>query len=760
MLAVLLAVGGTLSVLAGTALREAEELRARELRTAATQSVLSAFDLDLTRTIEAVRGAGLMIETNPQLSRAQFNHYVERVLVNLHSINFMEWQPIVVASRLRQFEAAARASGIANYRVIQPNGTGTGWEPVRGRAEYVPVLYTWPERFGTTGYDMSFSPERMESKRKAAVVGQPVASGVFEIMKEGTIASGSMGIAVSVPVYGRDQSPIGYLAAIVDLPTLFRETTLRADGAKLDLMVYDLGSPQTKPIYAWLGDESDLTPAATAVRTVSSRDQASTVDVARQAWEIVLHPRPSFDAARPTRFSTGVMAAGLITTALLLLAVARVQRSRQTLEQAQVLTQQTRERLAEQRQRLQNIIEATDVGTWEVNFITGQADVNDRFLEIGGMSRADWQALDHPTWKTFCHPDDQALVDTALRRHTSGEASHYEAEYRHRHTDGHWVWVASKGRLLMRTADGKPEVFAGTLTEITDRKMAQARIVELNATLERRVQERTAQLEAAMQTLRRSQEELSKSEARATLGTLVAGVSHEMSTPLGNSMMTASTLVDQARDFERRVESNQLRRSDLSAFMTQVGEGSALLLRNLQRAVDLLKSFRQVAADQASEQRRVFDLRQAVQEVVDTMAPGLKSQPHRIVQDVAADISMDSYPGPLGQVVINLVNNAYLHAFDGVAEGRFTIRGHSDGDWVTLTFEDNGKGIAPKALERMFEPFFSTKIGKGGTGLGMSIVKNLVTKTLGGRLAVQSTPGVGTTVVVELPKRAPLQGGE
>ncbi len=753
--AVVLLVGGLLSVLAGGALHETEELRARELRSAATQSVLGAFDLDLTRTIEAVRGAGLMVESQPTLTRQQFNHYAEKVLLNLHCINIMEWQPIVPAARLRQFETAARASGLANYRVVQPTPDGRGWEPVNGRSEYVPVLYGWPERLGTAGYDMSFSPERMESKYRAAKIGQPIASGVFEIMKEGAVASGSMGIAISVPVLFPDHSPQGYLAAVIDLPTLFQEATLRADGAKLDMLVYDATAANAKPIYVWLGDESDLTPAHSAARTVARQDLTTTVDFAGRAWDIVLHPRPSFDAPGLLRFSTGVSAAGLLTTVLLWLAVARMQRSRRTTEQAQLQAQQARESLAEQRQRLQNIIEATDVGTWEFNVVTGEADVNERFAQIGGMTRAQWQTLPNYTWKDSCHPEDFSIVEQALRQHLSGQTSHYEAEYRHRHTNGHWVWVASKGKLLSRTADGKPEVFAGTLAEINDRKLAQERIVELNATLEQRVQERTAQLESAMQTLRSSQDELSKSEARATLGTLVASVSHEMATPMGNSLMTASTLVAQAAAFEKRVEAGELRRSDLTTFMGQVREGNALLVRNLERAVALLKSFRQVAADQASEQRRVFDLRQAIQEVVNTLAPSLKTRPHHIVQDIGADISMDSYPGPLGQVVINLVNNAYLHAFDDAVPGEFMIRSETDGDSVTLTFQDNGKGIAAPVLEHLFEPFFSTKIGKGGTGLGMYIVENLVHKTLGGRLRVLSTVGVGTTVIVTLPRSAP-----
>jgi signal transduction histidine kinase len=145
---------------------------------------------------------------------------------------------------------------------------------------------------------------------------------------------------------------------------------------------------------------------------------------------------------------------------------------------------------------------------------------------------------------------------------------------------------------------------------------------------------------------------------------------------------------------------------------------------------------------------------------VDTLKPSLKNKPHRVVQDIAPGITMDSYPGPLGQVVINLINNAYLHAFDDAAPGQFTIRGEAQDNTVRLEFSDNGKGIVPEILEHMFEPFFSTKIGRGGTGLGMSIVENLVTKTLGGQLALQSVVGRGTTITVTLPRDAPLPASE
>lgn len=271
---------------------------------------------------------------------------------------------------------------------------------------------------------------------------------------------------------------------------------------------------------------------------------------------------------------------------------------------------------------------------------------------------------------------------------------------------------------------------------------------------QRQEQERLA-LEDLTDKLHRSQEALARSETKAALNTVIASVSHELSTPLGNSLMTASTLVDQSRDFRRAFDSNQLKRSELSTFVENVCEGNDLMLRNLQRAVALLKNFRQVANDQASEQRRRFDLATVVHEVMDTLAPSLKRQPHTVVVDIPSGITMDSLPGPLGQVVINVVNNAYLHAFEGRSDGVLTIRATQGGSRAHLVFSDNGVGMSPQTQARLFQPFFSTKTGEGGTGLGMTIVADLIRKTLGGTLEVYSSLGGGTTLRLDLPLVAP-----
>lgn len=280
-------------------------------------------------------------------------------------------------------------------------------------------------------------------------------------------------------------------------------------------------------------------------------------------------------------------------------------------------------------------------------------------------------------------------------------------------------------------------------------------VQELNESLEARVARRSAELEQALNSLQKSRDELAHSEAKATLSTMIASVSHELGTPLGNSKMIASTLADQTRVLDQLLKSGQVKRSDLERYMAQALEGTSMMESNLQRAVKLLENFHQVAADQASEQRRSFHLAAVVGEILHALSPSLKRHPHRVVVDIAADLVMDSQPGSLGQIVINLINNAYLHAFEGRTDGVLTISAQPDGDDVLLRVADNGVGMTAQQMEKMFEPFFSTKIGRGGTGLGMAIVQNLVTKTLRGRVDVESTPGQGTCFTIRVPRVLP-----
>jgi signal transduction histidine kinase len=255
----------------------------------------------------------------------------------------------------------------------------------------------------------------------------------------------------------------------------------------------------------------------------------------------------------------------------------------------------------------------------------------------------------------------------------------------------------------------------------------------------------------AYRQLKDTQAQLASREKLASLGSLVAGVAHELNTPIGNSLLMASTLRDKTVALAARFDAAQLRRSELEQWISASQEASGLIMRSLNGAADLVNSFRQVAVDQASAQRRRFDLAQACQEIAATMMKQVDLAGHTLELAVPEGIIMHSFPGPLGQVVINFVNNALLHAFDAPG-GRMLLSASTPAPGrVRIEFADNGRGIEPAHAARVFEPFFTTRMGSGGTGLGLNIVYNIVTTLLGGTIRVEAAPGAGAVFVLDLP---------
>ncbi|MBA5606226.1 tetratricopeptide repeat-containing sensor histidine kinase [Duganella sp. FT3S] len=259
----------------------------------------------------------------------------------------------------------------------------------------------------------------------------------------------------------------------------------------------------------------------------------------------------------------------------------------------------------------------------------------------------------------------------------------------------------------------------------------------------------------AYRQLKDAQAQLLSQEKLAALGSLMAGVAHELNTPIGNSLLIASTLAQKTEELERRMNGPGLRRSDLGAYVTDAKKASELVMRGLNSAADLVNSFKQVAVDRTTEQRRTFNLHQVAHELIATMMNRIRASDHKIESEVPEHIALDSYPGPFGQVIANFINNALLHAFGRGQTGHMWLRAATPAEGrVLVTFGDNGNGIAPEHLSRIFDPFFTTKLGQGGSGLGLSISYNIVTSLLGGQISVASGAD-GTVFTLDLPLTAP-----
>ena len=299
------------------------------------------------------------------------------------------------------------------------------------------------------------------------------------------------------------------------------------------------------------------------------------------------------------------------------------------------------------------------------------------------------------------------------------------------------------------------------LRAILDEK--QANLVELEQQ-KKHVELAHGDLSSVLLTLKQAQANLITSEKLASLGSLVAGIAHELNTPIGNSLLTATALADMVADFEKQYAGGGIRRSALEAHLADTRLACGIMASSLGRAADLITSFKQVSVDQTSDQRRRFELSEVVRDTVATYAAQLRRANCRVDVDIAPRLTLDSYPGGLGQVLSNLINNALLHAFDGApldAPSRISISAADiDGSHVVLNFKDDGVGMSEKTLHQIFDPFFTTKLGQGGSGLGMNIVYNVVTGMLGGTISIESTPGQGTSITMMMPMVAPNQQGE
>jgi signal transduction histidine kinase len=253
-----------------------------------------------------------------------------------------------------------------------------------------------------------------------------------------------------------------------------------------------------------------------------------------------------------------------------------------------------------------------------------------------------------------------------------------------------------------------------------------------------------------------TQRYLIETERLAALGRLVAGVAHELNSPVGISLTVASTLAQRCKKFAGQIATGTVRRSALADFTDGCEDAAGQLVTNLQRAGELIQSFKQVAVDRSGAERRFFELRLATEQIVASVRPGLRKSRASLTLDIPFDIALDSYPGAYGQVLTNLIFNAVTHGFADGANGNMLIKAHRLGtDQVELIFSDDGSGIPEDVQRHVFDPFFTTRRAGGNTGLGLYIVHNLVTEQLGGRITLNSEQGKGTTISMTLPLLAP-----
>ncbi|MBF0404758.1 sensor histidine kinase [Candidatus Magnetominusculus xianensis] len=281
-------------------------------------------------------------------------------------------------------------------------------------------------------------------------------------------------------------------------------------------------------------------------------------------------------------------------------------------------------------------------------------------------------------------------------------------------------------------------------------ELVSARTNELNTT-NQQLQEDIAKRKQVEESLRQSQSQLVEAEKMAALGGLVAGVAHEINTPIGIAVTTASHLQDVTSKLSAAINNKTAKKDELFTYFTHATKSSELILTNLERTSELVKSFKMVSADQTSHEMRVFKVRDYIEKVITSLSPKLKQTACEVRLECAADLEINSYPGAIAQIITNFVINSLMHAFGDKDRGIITIEIAKTGDSLLIKYSDNGKGIPEENLGKIFNPFFTTNRAGGGTGLGLHILYNLITQTFKGNIKCESVVGEGTTFSVTIP---------
>ena len=356
------------------------------------------------------------------------------------------------------------------------------------------------------------------------------------------------------------------------------------------------------------------------------------------------------------------------------------------------------------------------------------------------------------------HPDDIEIFEKAMSRCIKGLDESMDTTLRVQSIHDEWYWIRIRGRVVERDKLGHAVRMSGTTGDVNEFKLHEIALAEINAQLEQRVAQRTealnklnVDLHASIDQLTETQQQLVEAEKLAALGGLVAGVAHEINTPLGIGVTAASFLDVEVRRLDKMVSENTLTKIDLENFSRNATESSQLILRNLYRADKLVKSFKQVAVDQSSQETRVINLQSYIEEVLVSLQPAIKKTPHEVHLYCTEVLVFETYPGAIYQILVNLVMNSLLHAFAKVEKGKIDILISQDRNAALVEFRDNGCGMPEDIRRRVFDPFFTTRRGDGGSGLGLHIAWNLATQLLSGSISCESEVGKGTSFYLRIP---------
>jgi signal transduction histidine kinase len=295
------------------------------------------------------------------------------------------------------------------------------------------------------------------------------------------------------------------------------------------------------------------------------------------------------------------------------------------------------------------------------------------------------------------------------------------------------------------------EMVSGLIAIVIARKKAEDNLHQLNLELERRIDERTAKLQQSLETLQETQNQLVQSGKMAALGNLVAGVAHEINTPVGIGVTAASHLMEKTETILSKYKKKTLKRSELEEYFDTSINSTQMILSNLKHASENIRSFKQVAVDQTKDEKRLFNVKQYIEEILLSLHPRLKKTAIQVDLSCSEDLEIYSYPGALSQLLTNLIINSLNHAFNNALVGTIAIEIKQENKFLNIRYEDDGCGISEDNRKKIFDPFFTTNRSKGGTGLGLHVVYNLVNHKLNGSIQCESEEGEYSRFMIEFP---------
>jgi len=401
------------------------------------------------------------------------------------------------------------------------------------------------------------------------------------------------------------------------------------------------------------------------------------------------------------------------------------------------------------KEKMELALSGGNLGLWDLDLTRKVMDLSEHVFEMLGYD-PDSISNHYQFWVDFIEKNEFQNEKNHVKRYLNINQSHFEFENMVNKKDGKTIWILIKGKVIERKNDGTPSRLTGTVLNINERKQAEERILNLNKELEIRVKKRTKELEESLTNLRETQNQLIQSEKQASLGRLVAGVAHEINTPMGIAVSLASNISDQTNDIFDLIQKKAIKKSRFEDYLSIMKESSEMILSNMNRASQLIRSFKNIAVEESSIELIVFNLYEYINDLIISLNTKIKKYGHEIFVELDSNLRLKSYPGVFSQILTNLIMNSIHHGYEHGITGKLTIKGELTDKHFFLKYFDDGKGISNENLKKIFDPFFTTKRNQGGSGLGLNIVYNLVTGKLNGQIDCFSEPDKGTKFVITL----------